>query len=245
MSRAIHNLGGESLAIYTAGGPTGDLLRALLEKEGVCQEPIPVKAWTRENLYVLEDATRHHYRFVMPGAALEETEWQRCLERLSRLPAKAGYLVASGSLPPGVPEDFLARVVRVARQLGTRFVLDTAQPGLGPALREGRVPREAESARAVRTNRAGVARRTATVGGGRGFDPQRPVRGCCAVPGGGGCLAGDSRGDRVATGRRLCACGAWWERATACWPGSSSAWPGAWRCGQPSATAWLPAPLPR
>ena len=68
-----------------------------------------MKAWTRENLYVLEDATRHHYRFVMPGAALEETEWQRCLERLSRLrrrraiswPAAAFHRACRGLLRPG------------------------------------------------------------------------------------------------------------------------------------------------
>jgi 6-phosphofructokinase 2 len=137
VSRAIHKLGGDSLAIFTAGGPSGELLRALLEKEGIRQEPIPVKTWTRENLYVLEESTRRQFRFIMPGAALEEAEWQRCLERLSRLPEKGGYLVASGSLPPGVPADFFGRVARVAQQHGTRFVLDTTQPALSLALREG------------------------------------------------------------------------------------------------------------
>lgn len=97
---------------------TGDLMQVLLEKEEIRQEPIPVKAWTRENLYVLEESTRHHYRFIMPGAALEEVEWRRCPDRISQLPEKSGYLVASGSLPPGVPDDFLGQVARVARHLG-------------------------------------------------------------------------------------------------------------------------------
>ncbi len=94
-------------------------------------------AWTRENLYVLEGATRHQYRFIMPGAPLAEADWHRCLDRLAHLPEKPAYLVASGSLPPGVPEDFFVRVARLARRLSARFVLDTGQPALGLALREG------------------------------------------------------------------------------------------------------------
>jgi 6-phosphofructokinase 2 len=137
VSRAIRKLGGDSLAIYTAGGPTGDLLHSLLENEGVRQDVVAVKAWTRENLYVLEEATRHQYRFIMPGAPLEEVDWHRCLEKLTKLPRKPAYLVASGSLPPGVPDDFFCRLARVGRQIGSRVLLDTGQPALGLALREG------------------------------------------------------------------------------------------------------------
>ena len=35
-------------------------------------------------------------------------------------------MVASGSLPPDVPPDFYARVARIARKLGAKFVLDTS-----------------------------------------------------------------------------------------------------------------------
>jgi 6-phosphofructokinase 2 len=137
VSRAIRKLGGDSLAVYTAGGPTGELLKGLLDKEGVRQEPLAVQAWTRENLYVLEETTRHQYRFIMPGGALEEGEWVGCLEYLDKLPEKPAYVVASGSLAPGVPDDFFARVARVARRMGSKFILDTRQPALGLALKEG------------------------------------------------------------------------------------------------------------
>src|SRR5688572_15931320 len=55
VSRAIRKLGGDSLAVYLAGGPTGKLLEELLDREGVRQQPIPIAGWTRENLYVLEE----------------------------------------------------------------------------------------------------------------------------------------------------------------------------------------------
>jgi 6-phosphofructokinase 2 len=137
VSRAIRRLGGDSLAIYPAGGPTGELLHSLLDKQGVRQELVPVRSWTRENFYVLEESTRSQYRFIMPGAAIEESEWHRCLDKIAHLPEKPTYIVASGSLPPGLPEDFFGRVARLAKRLGSKFILDTAQPALGMALREG------------------------------------------------------------------------------------------------------------
>jgi 6-phosphofructokinase 2 len=46
-------------------------------------------------------------------------------------------LVASGSLPDGVPDDFYAQVARIAKQRGARFVLDTSGPALAAAAAEG------------------------------------------------------------------------------------------------------------
>jgi 6-phosphofructokinase 2 len=46
-------------------------------------------------------------------------------------------VVASGSLPPGVPEDLYARVAGVADRLGASFVLDTSGSALRVALGRG------------------------------------------------------------------------------------------------------------
>lgn len=48
-----------------------------------------------------------------------------------------GYVVASGSLPPGVPDDFYARVARLARQSGAHCVVDASGPALTQALAAG------------------------------------------------------------------------------------------------------------
>jgi 6-phosphofructokinase 2 len=137
VSRAIRKLGGESLAFYPAGGPTGQLLRSLLEEEGVRQQPWTVAGWTRDNWNVVDESTHHQYRFLMPGAELSAAEWQQALDLLAALSPAPPYLVASGSLPPGVPEDFYARVARVAKKLGSRYLLDTSGVPLRLALQEG------------------------------------------------------------------------------------------------------------
>jgi 6-phosphofructokinase 2 len=133
VARAIHELGGRALALYPAGGAAGQLLRELLDATGIDHQPIPITGRTRENLTVSETETTSQFRFVLPGPALRREEWERCLERLSAVEPGPRFVVASGSLPPGVPEDFYVRVAAVARACGARAVLDTS----GEALRRG------------------------------------------------------------------------------------------------------------
>ena len=137
VARAIRRLGGEALAIYPAGGAAGDLLRALLAAEGIPQRPLPITGWTRENFNVWEETTGHQFRFVLPGPELVASEQETCFAELELLNPFPRYLVASGSLPPGVPSDFYARVARLTRERGGRFVLDTSGEAARAALQAG------------------------------------------------------------------------------------------------------------
>ncbi len=136
VSRAIRRLGGESLAIYTAGGTTGQMLQELIQKEGLVQHVIPITGLTRENLIIFEESTGQQFRFDMPGQNLNQSEWQQCLDALSEVKPAPDFIVASGSLPPGVPDDFYARVARVARKIGTKAVIDAPGAALRRALEE-------------------------------------------------------------------------------------------------------------
>lgn len=135
--RAITKLGGEALVIFPAGGTIGILLKALLRNEGMEQKSIPIEAMTAESFMVLEESSGKQYRFNFPGAAIKKSEWKECLDTVSRLSPKPDFVVASGSLPPGVPDDFYARVARKVAALGAKFILDTHGPPLAEAAREG------------------------------------------------------------------------------------------------------------
>lgn len=108
----------------------------MLSEEGIDQHPIATEGWTRENLVVLDEATGLQYRFGMPGPLMHEAEWERCLEMLAALDPAPAYLVASGSLPPGVPEDAYAQFARTAHDQGTRLIVDTSGAALRATLRE-------------------------------------------------------------------------------------------------------------
>jgi 6-phosphofructokinase 2 len=137
VARAIRKLGGDALACFPVAGPAGELLRRLLDVEGVRYVAMPVTGWTRENLNVLEEVSGRQFRFCMPGATLGDQEWPTFLEWVRELRPSPDYLVASGSLPPGVPVDFYARLAAVGRQVGSRVVLDTSGAPLARAVEEG------------------------------------------------------------------------------------------------------------
>ena len=137
VARAIRKLGGRGLAVYPAGGPAGALLRSLLEAEGVDQLTIPIAGWTRENFNAREEMTGHQYRFVLPGPELTDEEREACLDAVAALKPFPSWVVASGSLPPRTPPDYLARLARLAHARGARFVLDAAGPAAERALEEG------------------------------------------------------------------------------------------------------------
>jgi 6-phosphofructokinase 2 len=137
VARVVRRLGGDCTALYTAGGCLGQLLRQLVAAEDIPDIAVPIAGETRESFTVRQTSDDAQYRFVLPGPALAEREWQACLARIEALPAPPAFLVASGSMPPGVPDDFFARLARCARKLGARFVVDTSGPALQAALAEG------------------------------------------------------------------------------------------------------------
>jgi 6-phosphofructokinase 2 len=146
VARAIHALGGEAVAVFPIGGPAGEMIRYMLQQEGVAHHAVAISGFTRESLAVEELTSGKQFRFILPGPELSPADQERCLDELSAAAEGAQYIVASGSLPPGVPDRFYARVSELAQRRRARFVLDTSgaalkQAGCGiyllkPSLRE-------------------------------------------------------------------------------------------------------------
>lgn len=137
VSRAIKKLGGESILLYPAGGLTGKRLQDLLDEEGLNHRPFPILGMNRESLVILEESTGRQYRFGMPGPKLRKKEWEQFLQELSVMEPPPDYVVASGSLPPGMPPDFYARVARIGKEKGTKTIVDVSGKALKEALEEG------------------------------------------------------------------------------------------------------------
>lgn len=137
VARTVHRLGGDCVALYLAGGPTGDVLTLLLDAEQVPAVRMRIAGETRENVCVTETATGREYRFLMPGPLVTAVEWRDCAARIAALQPAPRYLVLSGSLPPGAPDDLYATLARTAAANGTRVVVDAAGPALRAALDAG------------------------------------------------------------------------------------------------------------
>ena len=134
VARVLARLGERVEVVYCAGGATGDLLDGLLDEHGLDRHRIRIHDHTRMSLAVFERATGKEFRFVPEGPLLAEAEWRAALDET--VAAGSPWVVGSGSLPRGVPEDFYARL---AGSLGgeRRMVLDTSGAALTHALAAG------------------------------------------------------------------------------------------------------------
>ncbi len=137
VARVVHRLGGQCAALYPVGGVNGKLVKLLLDEEGVASLCIDIAGDTRQSFSVSELNTGQEFRFVLPGPALHPQEWQSCLDHTAGLTVPPRYLVASGSLPPGVPVDFYARLSGLVKPRGVKLILDASGPALAAALEEG------------------------------------------------------------------------------------------------------------
>ena len=137
VARVFVRLGGNARCYYLSGGPTGVALDGLMDLHQLVRSRIRIDGETRISTSIFERSTEREFRFVTSGPEIAAGEWQACLDRLSE--AHCGYLVASGSLPPGVPHDFYARVAKIAKQRDIRLVLDSSGAGLAHGLAGGDV----------------------------------------------------------------------------------------------------------
>lgn len=135
VSRALNQLDVPSKALYLAGGYTGSHYTHLLQKEGVQTQVIETEAHTRENIIVFDESTQQQYRLGIEGESIAENEWQQVLQMLEK--ETFDILIASGSLPPGIPTNFYKELAALVNRKNAKLVIDTSGAALKDAVDEG------------------------------------------------------------------------------------------------------------
>ena len=135
VSKAIARLGGKSLAVFTAGGASGQLLEELVQKESIDYQVVKTKNWTRESFTAVDILVNSQYRFGMPGAEIYEEESEEILYKIEKIQPE--FLVASGSLPPKIGDDFYEKIAAISRKIGSKLIIDTSGEPLKRAIDEG------------------------------------------------------------------------------------------------------------
>lgn len=129
VSRAISRLGGGSLAFVALAGGTGAQVAEFLHSEGITLVTFPGPGETRQSLTVNEDTTGRQFRFMLPGTAWDAARIAAASRALAEAAPLTGTVVLSGSNPPGLPDDFAARLAAelAARpESHARLVVDTS-----------------------------------------------------------------------------------------------------------------------
>jgi 6-phosphofructokinase 2 len=138
VSHVIHCLGGTGKALFPSGGWRGQQITGRLTEAGIDCLPVPISGENRQCFTVYELQTGHEYRFILPGPTLQASEWHAMLDVLdTHLPSQ--FLIASGSLPPGMPTDFYAQMASRARKHrpNLKVVIDTSGQALAQAIEAG------------------------------------------------------------------------------------------------------------
>lgn len=134
-ARVIGELGGRAFAVYLAGGDSGNVLDGLLDELGIVYHRVHIHDSTRVSHVVFEKESGLEYRFTPTGPTVRESEWRAALDFIDLL--DFDFLLASGSLPPGVPDDFYVRVGAFAAAKGAKLIADTSGPALKAILEQG------------------------------------------------------------------------------------------------------------
>jgi 6-phosphofructokinase 2 len=133
VSRAIHEMGGATIAFGFAGGNEGTILTTILGREGVPFSFIPINEATRSCYIIDESEPVRQLRISTPGPAVTMKEVNKLMSAVWGARPAPEILVCGGSVPPGLPDDIYAAIISQAQKRGIKTILDSS----GIFLKEG------------------------------------------------------------------------------------------------------------
>jgi 6-phosphofructokinase 2 len=137
VAKAIGRLGGDALAMVLSGGRTGAYLQELMEREQIPSLVVNAEAETRESIVISENSSHHQYRLVLEGPTISATVQKQFMLQLQDLNPFPEIVVASGSLPIGIPKDFYASIGKLVADRESKFILDTGGEALVKGIQGG------------------------------------------------------------------------------------------------------------
>jgi len=123
VSRALLASGIDTVAVLP--GDAADPMVVALRAAGIPTATLGIDGRVRSNITITEpDGTTT--KLNEPGPTLSDSDEQALIDLVVASSRRAEWLVLAGSLPPGLHDDFYARVVRAVRA--------SAQPGTAPRI---------------------------------------------------------------------------------------------------------------
>lgn len=133
VARVIKTLGEEPLVLGFVGGKAGKFIANDLKEEGIPTEFVHSQRESRTCVLII-DPEKHTTTIINEkGPTITKDELSQLITKFKILVKKADLVILSGSLPLGVPTDFFARLIRIAKKFAKRVILDTS----GEALKKG------------------------------------------------------------------------------------------------------------
>ena len=133
VSRLLKGMEEPSTAVGFLGGNAGELLQSGLQSLGIGTDFVWVAGETRTNVSIVTQTHDHYIKVNEKGPLVDADKQKELLEKIDSLAKQGDWWVLAGSMPPGVADDFYARIVNVLNKHEANAILDTT----GDALRFG------------------------------------------------------------------------------------------------------------
>lgn len=133
VARALKHLNQPVIATGLAGGRVGTYIIEELTAEGILNDFVRIQDESRTSTAVIDPTNAQQTEINETGPRVQPAELEVLMDKVRYLSRGADVFVLAGSLPPGVPQDFYATMLRELRGAGLISALDAH----GPVLRSG------------------------------------------------------------------------------------------------------------
>lgn len=134
VARVLKALGHSVITTGFVGGRAGQYIEEALSEDGIETAFVWVSGESRVSLAIVEHASGRVTEIREQGCEVSREDGERFLKMLRRLATDADVVVLSGSLPPGLPDDFYARAIQLLSKSSAYIVLDSSGPAFQRSL---------------------------------------------------------------------------------------------------------------
>lgn len=123
VSKTIHELGGESLAMGFLGGNAGKTIENVLTSWNIQHDFIWVEGETRTNTKVFEKSGGVT-ELNEPGPVINEVQVEELIQKICEHTDKETLVVLAGSIPAGVDKNIYAAITESVHEKGGSVLMD-------------------------------------------------------------------------------------------------------------------------
>ncbi len=126
VSRVLHRLGVENVALGFTGGFTGRFIKDVLQTEGVITNFIQVSEDTRINVKI---KGREETELNGQGPSVTKEQFEQLMKQIESM-EQGDCVVLAGSVPASIPTTFYESIAAFGAEKGIRVVVDASGSAL-------------------------------------------------------------------------------------------------------------------
>lgn len=124
VSKLIHSLGGETIAVGAVAGAVGDFIEKQLDELGTPHDFVHTEGNTRTNTKIVDISLKTYTDINEPGTPLSQEALDQIEEKIFKYATEDGVVVFSGSIPSNVGKDIYGHWIKKVKAKGIKTILD-------------------------------------------------------------------------------------------------------------------------